>query len=451
MDVVMSRTFRINDHSIYDVIIVGAGISGLAAADYLIAHGKNVLLLEATNRTGGRILSLPYYDYALDLGASWIHGIKNNPIAKIANELNLKTSPTVYSSQCLTNKFNSQTLFNSQGKILNASQTLELFQLNKRFENFLDKMTIIHDKNKSVEAALNFFCNYHSLSKKEYFDLKFTLRSIYAYEYGDEISKISVNVEQPYNNSLVKGENVLFPLGYSQILTPLLKKTKILLSRKVTKIVCHKKKISSVTNQGEFLSKQVIISVSLGVLKSNQIEFIPQLPDWKKSSIFKLGFNAFNKVYLVFNNVFWDKDKEWIAYMPDDENINKSFEIMNYYKFTGLPILSVFGAGDLARTVETWSNEKIISHLITLLKKLYNYKRLTPISYFITRWIKNSHQRGSFTYLPFGVDPTIFEVLARPVDNKLFFSGEATSVTDPGTVHGAYLSGIKAAKQILML
>ena len=135
----------------------------------------------------------------------------------------------------------------------------------------------------------------------------------------------------------------------------------------------------------------------------------------------------------------------------DDENINKSFEIMNYYKFTGLPILSVFGAGDLARTVETWSNEKIISHLITLLKKLYNYKRLTPISYFITRWIKNSHQRGSFTYLPFGVDPTIFEVLARPVDNKLFFSGEATSVTDPGTVHGAYLSGIKAAKQILML
>ena len=86
-----------------------------------------------------------------------------------------------------------------------------------------------------------------------------------------------------------------------------------------------------------------------------------------------------------------------------------------------------------------------------LLKKLYNYKRLTPISYFITRWIKNSHQRGSFTYLPFGVDPTIFEVLARPVDNKLFFSGEATSVTDPGTVHGAYLSGIKAAKQILML
>lgn len=142
MDVVMSRTFRINDHSIYDVIIVGAGISGLAAADYLIAHGKNVLLLEATNRTGGRILSLPYYDYALDLGASWIHGIKNNPIAKIANELNLKTSPTVYSSQCLTNKFNSQTLFNSQGKILNASQTLELFQLNKRFEN-LDRKSVV--------------------------------------------------------------------------------------------------------------------------------------------------------------------------------------------------------------------------------------------------------------------------------------------------------------------
>ncbi|EDP46907.1 FAD-dependent oxidoreductase [Rickettsiella grylli] len=447
----MSRNIRINHRSIYDVIIVGGGISGLAAADYLITHGKRVLLLEATNRIGGRILSLPYFEYALDLGASWIHGIQNNPIAKIANDFNIKTSPTVYSSQCLTNKFNSQTLFNSQGKIINASQIAELLRLNKRFENFLDKMTIIHDKNKSLEDALNFFCNHHSLSKKEYVDLKFTLRSLYAYEFGDELNRISVNVEQPYNHSVIAGENVLFPFGYAQVLTPFLKKQKILLSRKVKKIVYSKKEISIVTNHGEFLSKQVIISVSLGVLKSNQIEFIPQLPDWKKYSIFKLGFNAFNKIYLIFNHVFWDKDKEWIAYMPDDENINKSFEIMNYYKFTGLPILCAFGAGDLARTVETWPNEEIISHLIMLLNKLYHHKNIRPISYFITRWIKNSYQRGSFTYLPFGVDPTIFAVLARPIDNKLFFSGEATSVTDPGTVHGAYLSGIEAAKQILML
>ncbi|WP_143549516.1 FAD-dependent oxidoreductase, partial [Rickettsiella grylli] len=112
----MSHAIRIHDRSLYDVIIVGGGISGLAAADYLITHGKRVLLLEATNRIGGRILSLPYFEYALDLGASWIHGIQNNPIAKIANDFNIKTSPTVYSSQCLTNKFNSQTLFNSQGK-----------------------------------------------------------------------------------------------------------------------------------------------------------------------------------------------------------------------------------------------------------------------------------------------------------------------------------------------
>lgn len=452
MELIMSKGTKVMDHSfVYDVIVVGGGISGLTAANYLVSSKKRVLLIEATNRIGGRILSLPILDKAIDLGASWIHGIKNNPIKKIANELNLKTIATTYTSQDLFSKFSSFDLYNSQGEALTSSQVSKLIQLNEDFTNYLDEKFTTQENNTSMEEALNSFSKDHGTPKEELNNLKFMVRSTYSYEHGEELKKLSANVEQPYTNSMVTGNDVVFPLGYSQILKHFMRKPKILFSKKVTHIHYHKKYVSIFTNQKSFKSQQVIISVPLGTLKANQIEFTPSLPDWKKNAILKLGFNTYNKIYLIFDNVFWDKEKEWIAYIPSDKYINESIEIMNYYKVTGKPILLVFTAGKLARTIETWSNENIIKYFINILKNIYKNKEITLTSYYITRWNKNVNQRGSYSYLPPRVDFNIFKFLAKPVANKLFFAGEATIYTDPGTVHGAYLSGIEAAKKILSL
>jgi monoamine oxidase len=82
-----------------DIIIIGAGISGIAAARSLKAKGYNVLILEARNRIGGRIWTDNSLGIPLDLGASWIHGITNNPIKQLADQFALKTLPVNYEAR----------------------------------------------------------------------------------------------------------------------------------------------------------------------------------------------------------------------------------------------------------------------------------------------------------------------------------------------------------------
>jgi polyamine oxidase len=82
-----------------DVIIIGAGISGIAAARLLKAKGYNVLILEARNRIGGRVWTDNSLGMPLDLGASWIHGITNNPIKQLADQFDIKTLPTNYEAR----------------------------------------------------------------------------------------------------------------------------------------------------------------------------------------------------------------------------------------------------------------------------------------------------------------------------------------------------------------
>ncbi|VEB35344.1 Monoamine oxidase [Legionella sainthelensi] len=83
------------------------------------------------------------------------------------------------------------------------------------------------------------------------------------------------------------------------------------------------------------------------------------------------------------------------------------------------------------------------------LRQIYETNIPNPIKMKQTHWASDPFTRGSYSYLPINVDKSRVTLLVRPVANKLHFAGEATSTTDPSTVHGAYLSGILAAKEVL--
>ena len=87
-----------NDRRIYDVIIVGAGISGLAAADNLIDSGKDVLILEARDRIGGRIWSHLWNGVTIEEGANWIHTSDGNPLTEFAEKHGFTTYETPLNS-----------------------------------------------------------------------------------------------------------------------------------------------------------------------------------------------------------------------------------------------------------------------------------------------------------------------------------------------------------------
>jgi monoamine oxidase len=426
-----------------NVIIIGAGIAGLSAAQTLVKHHIPVLVLEARNRIGGRIHTVYPWGPGLDLGASWIHGINHNPIKTITTQNRITTVPTAYNDNTFLEKFKSFKLYNSDGMAFNKTQLAHALILANQFDEEN------HPDNQSLEDAFTKFISLHPVDEQTQLLLRYIITNIFLYEFGADLFAISEHTNALYAHSQVSGQNELFPYGFSQILPSLAANIPIELNQQVIKIEYNHNGVEVSTQNQHYHADYVIITVPLGVLKSGTIRFTPSLPQDKQNAINQLAMATYNKIYLFFAKPFWDKQFEWIGYIPESQRMQESPDIMNFYKFTQSPILLFFTAGSFGKEISHWDETKKLDYMMTILKKIYGNNIPRPSSYIMTNWDSDPFSYGAYSYLPIGADVNSFKVLAQPVMNKLFFAGEATSTTDPGTVHGAFLTGDRAAKEII--
>jgi lysine-specific histone demethylase 1 len=105
-------------------------------------------------------------------------------------------------------------------------------------------------------------------------------------------------------------------------------------------------------------------------------------------------------------------------------------------------------AGDAAFQTETTSNEDLIAEATKVLRTVFGPTVPAPVEAVVTRWGQDKFSRGSYSYTGPNFQPDDYEVMARPIGN-LFFAGEHTCGTHPATVHGAYISGLRAASEVL--
>lgn len=128
------------------VIVVGAGVSGIAAAKTLVSKGHNVVVLEGRTRIGGRIATSSFWaDTPVDLGASWIHGPVGNPITPIAVASKAPTVTTVSDSQIV---------YDTAGKPLTASSSRSLESLRSSIESAISKAQDTLTTDISLQAAI---------------------------------------------------------------------------------------------------------------------------------------------------------------------------------------------------------------------------------------------------------------------------------------------------------
>ena len=114
-----------------------------------------------------------------------------------------------------------------------------------------------------------------------------------------------------------------------------------------------------------------------------------------------------------------------------------------------MPILLGFNAAERGREIESFSNAQIVESAMQTLKTIFGAGIPQPTDFQITRWAADLFARGSYSYNALGATPAMRNVLAAPLNRRLFFAGEATNKDYFGTAHGAYLSGLRAAKEIL--
>lgn len=417
------------------VLVIGAGIAGLAAARALTDQGIKVTMIEGRERIGGRIhTSRVWPNLPMDLGASWIHGQQQNPITALANAAQAKRISTSYD--------NAELYIDARLKQLGVQGTNETTMeklVAKALKQAANLATDI-----SLQAAVDRVVN-QPLSPAYQAQLNFYLNSTYEQEYSGSTQEISAQTVD--DNEEFSGADVLFPQGYAQIPHYLAQGLDLRLGQIVSSIHYGSAGVTVKTQDQAYQADYAIVTLPLGVLKRKTIQFNPPLPPAKQAAIQNLGMGLLNKAYLRFNQVFWPKDLDWLEYLSPDAG--RWVEWVSFAKI-GAPVLLGFHAAERAREVEAWSDQALIADAMQALKAMFGNAIPQPVGAQITRWAQDPFAYGSYSFNAVGSSNQDRQALAKKND-RLYWAGEATHSKYPGTVHGAYLSGARAAKSLLKI
>ena len=412
------------------IVIVGAGISGLAAAYHLKENGfQNVLVLEAQSQIGGRLKTDRTLGLAFDEGASWIHGPKGNPISELAE----KAGVSIFLAEDDNIKVYDIDGSEYDDDVIEAEEA--------QYEEVLEELK--GDRNRSFGEV--FFEQYPQYQNNRLWT--YMLSAFLEFDTGGDIFRLSSL--DFYDDEEFRGDDLLITDGYDQIAEYLARGVDIKLNSPVMAIDYAGPVALVRTQEAEYEADFVIVSVPLGVLKRELISFQPALPKHTLSAINRLEMGTVNKFLLTWDTAFWDTNLHYIGYTPEDKGQFNLF--LNAKAFTNTNALITFAYGDYGVQTEEMSNEVVTDQIMSHLKAIYGNDIPLPKQFLRTRWHQNEYTFGAYSFATNGTGSMDFKVFREPVDNKLFFAGEHTTAAYRGTVHGAYLSGVRAARQIMKI
>ncbi|TAE37563.1 MAG: FAD-binding protein [Sphingobacteriales bacterium] len=413
------------------VVVTGGGISGLAAAKKLNEKGFTVIVLEAQEKVGGRMRTDRSIGVAFDEGASWIHGPNGNPITNLASQSGANTFLTADDSV---------KVFDTNGTPYSESV---LANSESQFNTALNAVRNAGTQTQSFQTVFN------SLYPTQANDRlwKYMLSAFLEFNTGGDISKLSSKFFD--DDEAFNGEDVIITNGYDKVTDFIAQGLDIRLNTRVTGINYSNTKVNITANGSNIEADYVVVSVPLGVLKNNAITFTPALPTHKINAITNTNMGNVNKFLLVWNTPFWDTNLQYIGYTPNTKGKFNYF--LNIKKFTPSNGLMTFAFGDYATVTESMTNNQIINEIMLNLKSIYGNSIPNPINFLRTKWGQNINSFGAYAYPTNGSTSANFDTLANEINNKIFFAGEHTEREYRGTVHGAYLSGIREADKIINL
>ena len=206
---------------------------------------------------------------------------------------------------------------------------------------------------------------------------------------------------------------------------------------------------------------RIVLTAPLGILKEGSVTFDPPLPNWKLEPINRLGFGTLNKIVLVYDKPFWDVEQDMFGLLResdflgslDQEDYVKSrgkfYLFWNCIKTSGRPVLIALMAGEAAVQAESTDDAELVTGVTKELRRMFKDTNVPmPSETIVTRWGNDRFARGTYSYVGPTALPGDYDAMAQAVGN-LHFAGEATCGTYPATVHGAFISGLRAAAEVI--
>ncbi len=415
-----------------DVLVIGAGIAGLRAAEVLAAKGRRVIVLEARDRIGGRIHTDRSWGVPVDLGASWIHGVQNNPIAALAAAHDITTRPADYDSA----------VYGPDGRRL-PDDTLDY--LESQVAGLVEPgREDSPDADEPLRTALDRAIGAANLDAPARLAVEMGITESIEHEYAADATELSANHFDAGGRE--SGGDAFLPGGYDQIVDVVAEGLDVRLGHVVTGIDTSGDRAVVATSGGEFDADAVVVTVPLGVLKARSISFTPPLADSKADAIARLGMGALSKTCLRFDSAFWPSGTELLDLIPDQPRRGQWVESLDLTGLVDVPALMMFNAGGFARAVETMTDADVIASASATLKGLFP-RFSAPTGLLRSSWSVDRYSLGSYSFIAVGSSAADRDALAEP-QRRLVFAGEACSRDHAGTVHGAYRSGEAAANSL---
>jgi monoamine oxidase len=445
--------------------IIGTGIAGITAAKELVEMGHTVHVFEAKSRIGGRIKTLEINGQAIDMGAAFLWGdqldnttsTEPNPLTAIINHLTLDALANV-------DFLKNSPIYDSRGRniqsALHAHINTPAFR--ERMEGFValhQKMFLDHqNKENYIDHALPSLSELldrllpEPLSSEDLY-FKKIINISFLHKYGADAKWVSLwnlCLENSY-----PGKDYLASGTFSRLVHNMLQSIKensefsLFLNTAITSVerTPNEKQIILHTEPGkQFTVDRLLITVPLGVLKANQLTFYPALSPQKQVSISALEFGKCNKVLLHFNKIFWPKEVQSVLIFNKTNHIYEYLNVDYFSKKHPYSLVVTLYGKEANFTKQ--SDKQIIEKVLHPLKNIYPVVS-DMIDFSITRWESDPYTQGAFTYLGPNATPKQLIDMASPEwEEQLFFAGEHTDQFYYGSVHGAYLSGLRASQSI---
>ncbi|XP_065166695.1 spermine oxidase-like [Atheta coriaria] len=442
-----------------DVIIIGAGPAGVAAATKLDQQGINVKVFEANEWIGGRVHSIKFGDAWVDLGAEWCHGEKENIVFDLMKESQVLQHPNYTFEMAV-----------SDGHIVDEEFSTQLFTI------FDELFTPDGARNSTVEDSVGTYFTkwaYHTFN-------------LYVLSSEGAFSWFEPAALSDYKDC--DGDHAITwnGLGYKTILDKLManfdqKKINLLTVVKQITFDEDKDQVTVLLATGEkHTAKHVIFTPSLGVLKHDHKSlFQPPLPQRKVEAIEALGIGAVMKVMLHFPEHWWatngsfsgysfvwtQEDRDTLATQyrkgPYRNNLSWLTNFMGMYRVEQNPkVLSCWFTGEFVPEIETMSDDILLDGINFTINKFLGkkYNVQQPDDFRKSAWYSNEFVRGTYSYQTLASrkiqNPSANVILSQPILNKdniprILFAGEATHPRFYSTVHGAIESGFREADRLI--
>lgn len=402
-----------------DLAIVGAGAAGIGAARSARSLGLSYRVFEAMGRTGGRAFTdHQTFGLAWDVGCHWLHSGSVNPLRAIADELGHR-----YRADSMPMR-----VWNDD-RWADEAATRELVA---SAERCYAGVLAAGNEGRDVPAATVVDASEPGLP---------LFRSWMDAEWGTALESISALDAARYRDT---DENWPVEAGYGALIARLAADVPVELSTPVSRIDWGTRPVRLTTAEGTVEAEAVVVTISTDVLASGRITFDPPLPDWKLEAAASLPLGRANKVAFGTEARHLGVDQPAAITVPVATGTLMSFRLSPF----GRDLADGYLAGPLCKELDTYGREAMIETARDALAAALGSdvgKRITATA--CSRWGAEPTILGGYAAARPGQAHRRAD-LRRPVGDRLFFAGEATSPDFYSTCHGAYANGIAAANEV---